>query len=75
MVKVKELSETKLYRWKISAGLLLTGTPGERQGLLQESIHTVGKGGGFMMSWGTSLDEADGLHARVIDFTKEYGVY
>jgi hypothetical protein len=60
----------------LPAGLILTGTPDAVKERCKELIDTVGKGGGYMMSWGTALDEgkADTMHA-MIDFTKEYGVY
>ena len=77
MVKAKEAVEDKLgIAGNVPAGLILTGTPDTVKAYCKNLIDTVGKGGGYMMSWGTALDEgkADTMHA-VIDFTKEYGVY
>jgi uroporphyrinogen-III decarboxylase len=39
-------------------------------------IDVAGKGGGYIMALGTSMDDGkpDTIHA-MIDFTKEYGVY
>ena len=77
MVKAKEAVEGKLgIAGNVPAGLILTGTPDTVKAYCKNLIDTVGKGGGYMMSWGTALDEgkADTMHA-VIDFTKEYGVY
>jgi hypothetical protein len=60
----------------VSAGLLLTGSIQDVKDYCKKLIDTAGKGGGFVMATGTSMDEgkADTLHA-MIDFTKEYGVY
>jgi hypothetical protein len=77
MVKAKEAIGSKLgIAGNVPAGLMLTGTPEAVKAYCKNLIDTVGKGGGYMMSWGTALDEgkADTIHA-VIDFTKEYGVY
>lgn len=77
MVKAKEAIGDKLgIAGNVPAGLMLTGTPDTVKAYCKNLIDTAGKGGGYMMSWGTALDEgkADTIHA-VIDFTKEYGVY
>lgn len=77
MAKAKEAIGDKIgIAGNVPAGLMLTGTPDTVKAYCKNLIDTVGKGGGYMMSWGTALDEgkADTIHA-VIDFTKEYGVY
>jgi len=77
MVRAKEAIGGKIgIAGNVPAGLILTGTPQKVKDYCKDLIDTVGKGGGYMMSWGTALDEgkADTMHA-VIDFTKEYGVY
>jgi hypothetical protein len=77
MAKAKEAVGDKLgIAGNVPAGLILTGTPDSVKVYCKNLIDTVGKGGGYMMSWGTALDEgkADTMHA-MIDFTKEYGVY
>ncbi len=77
MVKAKEAIGDKIgIAGNVPAGLMLTGTPDDVKAYCKNLIDTVGKGGGYMMSWGTALDEgkADTIHA-VIDYTKEYGVY
>ena len=77
LVKVKQAIGDKIgIGGNVPAGLLLTGTPESVKAYCKDLIDTVGKGGGYMMSWGTSMDEgkADTMHA-MIDFTKEYGVY
>jgi hypothetical protein len=60
----------------VSSGMILTGTPDRVKEYCKHLIDTAGKGGGYIMSFGTAMDEgkADTVHA-MIDFTKEYGVY
>jgi len=60
----------------VPSGLILTGTPEQVKAYCKNLIDVVGKGGGYIMALGTSMDEGkpDTLHA-MIDFTKEYGVY
>jgi hypothetical protein len=77
MVKAKEAIGDKIgIGGNVPASLILTGTPEAVKAYCKNLIDTVGKGGGYMMSWGTALDEgkADTMHA-MIDFTKEYGIY
>jgi hypothetical protein len=77
MVKAKEMIGDKIgIAGNVPAGLILTGTPAAVEAYCKNLIDTVGKGGGYMMAWGTALDEgkADTMHA-MIDFTKKYGVY
>lgn len=77
MVKAKEAIGDKIgIAGNVPAGLILTGTPEQVKAYCKDLIDTAGKGGGYMMSWGTALDEGniDNMHA-MIDFTKEYGVY
>jgi hypothetical protein len=60
----------------VPSGLILTGTAEEVRAYCKKVIDVAGKGGGYIMAFGTSLDEGkpDTIHA-MIDFTKEYGVY
>jgi hypothetical protein len=77
MVKAKEAVSGKLgIAGNIPAGLVLTGTVDAVKAYCKNLIDTVGKGGGYMMAWGTSLDEGNvaNMHA-IIDFTKEHGIY
>jgi len=77
MAKAKEMvGDTLCIGGNVPAGLLLTGTPEEVRAYCRDLIDVAGKGGGYIMSTGTGMDEgkADTLHA-MIDFTKEYGVY
>ena len=60
----------------VPASLLQTGTPQGVKDYCKELIDVAGKGGGFIMSPGTALDEAKPENVRAMfDFTKEYGVY
>ena len=77
MIKLKEAIGGAIgFGGNVPAGLLLTGTPDAVKAYCKNLIDTVGTGGGYMMSWGTAMDEgnAANMHA-MIDFTKEYGVY
>jgi hypothetical protein len=55
---------------------ILSGTPEQIKEICKDLIDVAGKGGGYIMTSGCSMDEAkpDTLRA-MIDFTKEYGVY
>jgi hypothetical protein len=77
MKKAKDTVGKKLcIGGNVPSGLLLTGTPQDIKACCKELIDVAGKGGGYLMCTGTSMDEgrADTVHAMV-DFTKEYGVY
>ena len=60
----------------VPAGMILTGTADDVRAYCKGLIDDVAPGGGYMMSFGTAMDDgkADTVHA-MIDFTKEYGVY
>jgi hypothetical protein len=60
----------------VPAGMILTGTAEQVKAYCKNLIDVAGKGGGYIMAFGTSMDDgkADTIHA-MIDFTKEYGVY
>jgi Uroporphyrinogen decarboxylase (URO-D) len=77
MAKVKQFLGGKLcVGGNVPSGMILTDTPEKVKAYCKELIDVVGKGGGYIMSFGTSMDEgkAETVHAMV-DFTKEYGVY
>ena len=77
MKRVKQLVGDKLcIGGNVPSGMILTGTPERVKTYCKELIDVAGKGGGYIMSFGTSMDEgkAETIHAMV-DFTKEYGVY
>jgi len=60
----------------VPAGMILTGTAEQVKAYCKNLIDVAGKGGGYIMALGTSMDDGkpETLHA-MIDFTKEYGVY
>jgi uroporphyrinogen-III decarboxylase len=77
MAKAKKLLEKAIcIGGNVPAGMILTGTAEQVRAYCKNLIDVAGKGGGYIMALGTSMDEAkpDTLHA-MIDFTKEYGVY
>lgn len=77
MVKAKEvLGQTLCIGGNVPASMILTGTPEEVKAYCKNLIDTAGKGGGYIMSFGTGMDEgkSNTVHA-MIDFTREYGVY
>jgi hypothetical protein len=77
MARAKELlGKTICIGGNVPSGLILTGTPEQVKAYCKNLIDVAGKGGGYIMSFGTSMDEGkpDTIHA-MIDFTKEYGVY
>ncbi len=77
MYRAKEvLGGHMCIRGNVPSSLLQTGTPQEVKDYCQKLIDVVGKSGGFIMSPGSSIDEARPENVRAIfDFTKEYGVY
>jgi len=77
MVRAKKLlGKTICLGGNIPSGMILTGTAEQVKAYCKNLIDVVGKGGGYIMAFGTAMDEgkADTIHA-MIDFTKEYGVY
>ena len=56
--------------------MLCTGTPDEVKDRCKKLIDVVGKGGGFIMDAGATIDEEKPENIRaMLEFTKEYGVY
>lgn len=77
MARAKELfGDTLCIGGNVPAGLILTGTPEQVKAYCKDLIDVAGKNGGYIMSFGTSMDQGkpDTVHA-MFDFTKEYGVY
>ena len=72
----KLLGNTICIGGNVPSGLILTGTAEQVKAYCKNLIDVAGKDGGYIMSFGTSMDEGkpDTIHA-MIDFTKEYGVY
>jgi hypothetical protein len=60
----------------VPASMILTGTADDVRAYCKGLIDDVAPGGGYMMSFGTAMDDGrpETVHA-MIDFTKEYGVY
>ena len=60
----------------VPAGLLLTGKPQGVKDYCKDLIDTCGKGGGYIMAFGTGMDEGNPENIKAMyDFTKEYGRY
>ncbi len=77
MTKAKEaLGDRLCIGGNVPSGLILTGTAEKVRSYCKDLIDVAGKGGGYIMSFGTAMDEgnAETIHAMV-DFTKEYGIY
>ncbi len=77
MAKAKEMLGDRLcIGGNVPAGLILTGTAEKVRDYCKQLIDTAGKGGGYIMSFGTAMDEGKEETVRaMIDVTKEYGVY
>lgn len=75
--KAKEiLGDTMCIAGNMPLSLLQTGTPEQIKEYSKKLIDVVGKGGGFIMSTRSVMDEADPELVKVwADFTREYGVY
>lgn len=77
MAKAKEvLGENACIGGNVPMSILQIGTPEEVREYIKGLIGTAGKGGGFVVINGASIDDAkvENLHA-MIDATKEYGKY
>jgi uroporphyrinogen-III decarboxylase len=75
--KAKEVLKGHLcIMGNVPSSLLQTGTTRDVRDYCKNLINVVGKDGGFILSAGSSIDEArpENLKAMV-DFTREYGVY
>lgn len=75
--KAKEvLGDIMCIAGNMPASLLQSGTPEKIREYTKMLIDVAGKGGGFIMSSRTVLDEANPELVEVwADFTREYGVY
>jgi hypothetical protein len=77
MKTVKQLVGEKIcIGGNVPSGMILMGTPEQVKAYCRDLIDVAGKGGGYIMSFGTAMDEgkAETIHAMV-DVTKEYGLY
>jgi len=60
----------------VPASLILTGTVDDVRGYCKDLIDNVAPGGGYVMAFGTAMDEGKPDTVRaMVQFTKEYGVY
>ena len=77
MAKAKEVLRNRVcIMGNIPASLLVTGTPDQVKAYCKNLIDTAGKGGGFIMSQGSSPENLRLENLKtMVDFTKEYGVY
>ena len=77
MVRAKQAIGDKIcIGGNVPSGLMVTGTAEQVKEYCRKLIDTAGKGGGYLMCNGVSMDEGkpETIHAMV-DFTKEYGFY
>jgi uroporphyrinogen-III decarboxylase len=77
LFKAKEvLGDVACLQGNVPLSLLIAGTPEEVKAYCKKLIDTVGRGGGFIMSPSTGLDNAKPENVKAMfDVTKEYGVY
>lgn len=60
----------------VPTSLMLAGTPDDIRAYCKDLIDFCGKGGGFILTSGASIDYSKPQNVRaLIDFCKEYGVY
>lgn len=77
MARAKEILGDKACLFgNVHASIISTGTPDSIKAYCKQLINIAGKGGGFILSTGSSIEKAppENVHA-LIDFSKEYGVY
>jgi uroporphyrinogen-III decarboxylase len=77
MFKAKEvLGDVVCLQGNVPISLLVAGTPEEVKTHCKKLIDEVGRGGGFILSPSTGLDNARPENVKAMfDVTKEYGVY
>lgn len=77
MAKAKEvLGDRACIYGNVPAAILSTGTTDYVKAYCKQLIDVDGKGGGFILSPGATLDTAKPENVRaMIEFTKEYGIY
>jgi len=77
MIKAKEiLGDIMCIGGGMPVSLLQVGTPQQIRKYAKKLIDKVGEGGGFVMSAGSALDEANPQLLKIwVDFTKQYGKY
>jgi uroporphyrinogen-III decarboxylase len=77
MPKAKETLRGHLcIMGNVPSSILHVGTAQEVKDYCKKLIDVVGEDGGFILTHGSSIDEANPTNIKaMIDFTKEYGVY
>ncbi|MCJ7790976.1 MAG: hypothetical protein MUP49_00940 [Dehalococcoidia bacterium] len=77
MARAKEvLGDRACIYGNVPAAILSTGTTDDVKAYCKQLIDVDGKGGGFILSPGATLDTAKPENVRaMIEFTKEYGIY
>jgi hypothetical protein len=77
MTKAKEvLGDRACIYGNVPTAILSTGTTDDVKAYCKQLIDVAGKGGGFILSSGASIDTAKPENVRaMIEFTKEYGIY
>jgi hypothetical protein len=77
MARAKEvLGDRACIYGNVPAAILSTGTTDDVKAYCKQLIDVAGKGGGFILSPGATLDTAKPENVRtMIEFTKEYGIY
>jgi uroporphyrinogen-III decarboxylase len=72
----KEIGGSLCIGGNVPAGLVLTGTPTEMEDYCKHLIDIAGDGGGYIMSFGTSMDEGNAENIKtMIQVTRDYGIY
>jgi hypothetical protein len=77
MARAKEvLGDRACIYGNVPAAILSAGTTDDVEAYCKQLVDVAGKGGGFILSSGASLDTAKPENVRaMIEFTKEYGIY
>lgn len=77
MARAKEvLGDRACIYGNVPSAILSTGTTDDVKAYCKQLIDVAGKGGGFILSSGASIDTAKPENVRaMIEFTKEYGIY
>lgn len=72
----KTIGDTLCIGGNIPAGLVLTGTTDEMEAYCKNLIEVAGKNGGYIMSFGTSMDEGHAENIQIMfQTTRKYGKY
>jgi uroporphyrinogen-III decarboxylase len=77
MHRAKEiLKDVCCIMGNVPTSLMLAGTPDDIRAYCKDLINFCGRGGGFILTSGASIDYSKSQNVKaLIDFCKEYGVY